>query len=439
MEEADGFRKIEQAMESSLSFAALALRLGAALAIGLMIGLQREFAHRQEQNARAGLFAGARTFMLISLLGAVSGLAAELLQTAWIVLFALIATGALLTVAHLIGAQRGDIGLTTEMAALLTFFIGLLCYHNQLILAAAIGVVLTWLLALKPQTRLLAERISREDVFATLKFGLVTAVLLPLLPNQSYGPPPFDVLVPREVWLMVVFVSSLSFLGYVLDKLLGTSRSLGWIGFVGGLASTTALAISLSRRSHDKATPPSGIAAALLLGWAALLLRVTVIVAVLSPMLLRHLLWPLGMALTVGGFYSAWLYRQSTGQTEEATSTLKNPFELKPALLFGALYALVLVLTHTARLQLGASGLYISALIGSLAGLNAIAVSLARLSQSPELPLLVVAQALIIALAANLIWQTAMIWVFGTRPLRRLLIAGFLAYMLPALFFTWLQ
>jgi uncharacterized membrane protein (DUF4010 family) len=145
------------------------------------------------------------------------------------------------------------------------------------------------------------------------------------------------------------------------------------------------------------------------------------------------------MALTVGGFYSAWLYRQSTGQTEEATSTLKNPFELKPALLFGALYALVLVLTHTARLQLGASGLYISALIGSLAGLNAIAVSLARLSQSPELPLLVVAQALIIALAANLIWQIAMIWVFGTRPLRRLLIAGFLAYMLPALFFTWLQ
>lgn len=425
-------------MEPSLSFAALALRLSAALAIGLMIGLQREFAHRQEQNARAGLFAGARTFTLICLLGAISGLAAELLQTPWIVLLTLAAVAALLSVAHFIGAQRGDIGLTTEIAALLTFLIGLLCYHNQLVLAAAIGVALTWLLALKPQTRLLAERISREDVFATLKFGLITAVLLPLLPDRSYGPPPLDVLVPREIWLMVVFVSALSFLGYVLDKLLGAPRSLGVTGFVGGLASSTALTLSLSRKSREEAAPPTGIAAALLLGWAALLVRLVLIVAVLSPALLGHLALPLGAALGIGGLYSLWLYRQSTTQAAEAPTALQNPFALKPALLFGLLYALVLLLTHAARLHLGASGLYLSALLGSLAGLNAIAVSLAQLSHNPALPISVVAQALSIALVTNLIVQTALIWILGAHALRRPLMAGLFAYALPALLFAWL-
>mgnify|MGYP005853880691 FL=1 len=350
----------------------------------------------------------------------------------------LAAVGALLSIAHFIGAQRGDIGLTTEIAALLTILIGLLCYHNQLVQAAAIGVALTWLLALKPQTRLLAERISREDVFATLKFGLITAVLLPLLPDRSYGPPPLDVLVPREIWLMVVFVSALSFLGYVLDKLLGAPRSLGVTGFVGGLASSTALTLSLSRKSREEAAPPTGIAAALLLGWAALLVRLVLIVAVLSPALLGHLALPLGAALGIGGLYSLWLYRQSTTQAAEAPTALQNPFALKPALLFGLLYALVLLLTHAARLHLGASGLYLSALLGSLAGLNAIAVSLAQLSHNPALPISVVAQALSIALVTNLIVQTALIWILGAHALRRPLMAGLFAYALPALLFAWL-
>ena len=425
-------------METPTTFAALALRLGVALAIGLMVGLQREFAHRQEQNARAGLFAGARTFTLISLLGATSGLAADLLQAPFVVLLTLAAVGALLTVAHYIGAQRGDIGLTTEMAGLLTFLIGLLCYLDRLVLAAALGVGLTWLLTLKPQTRLLAERISREDVYATLKFGLITVVLLPLLPDRSYGPPPFDVLVPREIWLMVVFISAISFLGYVLDKLMDTPRSLALTGLVGGIASSTALTISMARRSHEATLPPQGLVAAILLSWVSLLTRLLLIVAILSPILLTYLAPSLAAAFLVGGGYSAWLYRQSTRQPDESAPTLTNPFELRPALLFGGLYALILLLTHTAQLYLGTSGLYLSAVLGSLAGLNAIIVSLARLSQALALSLEIAARALVIALIANLSWQVILVWTLGAPDLRRPILIGLLAYTLPALLLVWL-
>jgi len=406
-------------METPTTFAALALRLGVALAIGLMVGLQREFAHRHEQNARAGLFAGARTFTLISLLGATSGLAADLLQAPFVVLLTLASVGALLTVAHYIGAQRGDIGLTTEMAGLLTFLIGLLCYLDRLVLAAALGVGLTWLLTLKPQTRLLAERISREDVYATLKFGLITVVLLPLLPDRSYGPPPFDVLVPREIWLMVVFISAISFLGYVLTQVLGARRGLGLTGLLGGLAST--------------------VAASILLAWAAMVVRLALILAVLSPALLEATALPLGASLLLGAAYGVFLYRHRLPRPSDAEAPLKNPFELKPALLFGLLYALILLLANTARLYLGASGLYASSLIGGAADSDAVVLSVAQLTRTgTDLPLEIAARSVILATVANTVVKAGLAWTLGAPDLRRPILIGLLAYTLPALLLVWL-
>ncbi|MDQ7039884.1 MAG: MgtC/SapB family protein [Rhodothermus sp.] len=425
-------------METSVSFATLALRLGTALAIGLMVGLQREFAHRQEQNARAGLFAGARTFTLISLLGATSGLAAELLQVPFVVLLTLAAVGALLTIAHYIGAQQGDIGLTTEMAGLLTFLIGLLCYLDRLVLAAALGVGLTWLLTLKPQTRLLAERISREDVYATLKFGLITVVLLPLLPDRSYGPPPFDVLVPREIWLMVVFISAISFLGYVLTQVLGARRGLGLTGLVGGLASSTALTLSMARRSHDwpKLTPT--VAAAILLAWATMIVRLALILAILAPPLLKATALPLGLALLLGATYSAFLYRHRL-PSPSASAPLRNPFELKPALLFGFLYAIILLLTSTAQLYLGASGLYVSSLLGGAADSDAVVLSVAQLSRTgTDLSLNIAARSIILAVVANTVVKAGLVWMLGVSSLRRPILIGLLFYSLPALLLVWM-
>ncbi|BBM73604.1 MgtC/SapB family protein [Rhodothermus marinus] len=426
-------------METPTTFAALALRLGVALAIGLMVGLQREFAHRQEQNARAGLFAGARTFTLISLLGATSGLAADLLQAPFVVLLTLAAVGALLTVAHYIGAQRGDIGLTTEMAGLLTFLIGLLCYLDRLVLAAALGVGLTWLLTLKPQTRLLAERISREDVYATLKFGLITVVLLPLLPDRSYGPPPFDVLVPREIWLMVVFISAISFLGYVLTQVLGARRGLGLTGLLGGLASSTALTLSMARRSHDWPRLTPTVAASILLAWAAMVVRLALILAVLSPALLEATALPLGASLLLGAAYGVFLYRHRLPRPSDAEAPLKNPFELKPALLFGLLYALILLLANTARLYLGASGVYASSLIGGAADSDAVVLSVAQLTRTGTgLPLEIAARSVILATVANTVVKAGLVWTLGAPDLRRPILIGLLAYTLPALLLVWL-
>lgn len=427
-------------MEASTTFTALALRLGTALAVGLMVGLQREFAHRHEQNARAGLFAGARTFTLISLLGATSGLAADLLQAPFVVLLTLAAIGALLTVAHYIGAQRGDIGLTTEMAGLLTFLIGLLCYLDRLVLAAALGVGLTWLLTLKPQTRLLAERISREDVYATLKFGLITVVLLPLLPDRSYGPPPLDVLIPRQIWLMVVFISAISFLGYLLTQILGARRGLGLTGLLGGLASSTALTLSMARRSHEWLHLAPTIAAAILLAWAAMVVRLALILAVLAPFLLQATALPLGASLLLGATYGAFLYQRRLSPLAHPEAPLKNPFELTPAFIFGLLYALILLLANTTQLYLGASGLYASSLIGGAVDSDAVVLSVAQLSRAETgLPLNIAARAIILATIANAAVKAGMVWTLGAPPLRRPILVGLLAYTLPAVLLAWLM
>ncbi len=210
----------------------LFLRFGIALAIGFMIGLQREYAFREKHH---DLLAGERTFALIALVGALAAMIADVFESSFAFLGVLLLVGIFSAIAYFIDAWRGHVGLTTEIAILITVLIGALCYWNYLALAAALGIITTVLLSVKIETDRLVSALTREDIYAALQFAVISLVILPVLPKESNLPPPFDVLSPFRIWLMVVFISGINFLGYLAIKFVGPERGIGITGLLGGL------------------------------------------------------------------------------------------------------------------------------------------------------------------------------------------------------------
>jgi len=397
-------------------------RFGAALAIGVLVGLQREYAYG---DSGGELFAGVRTFALIGLLGCTAALVASELASPWGFVGIVAPMGALVVVAHFIAAWRHEgTGLTTEIATLLTILAGALCYWNYLALAAAIAVVTTVLLSLKPEMHAFAQRITREDIYATLKFAVVTVIVLPVLPNQTYGWAPLDVLNPYEIWLMVVLISGISFLGYVLIKLVGPRQGISLAGLLGGLVSSTPVTLSFARRSHEETDLAKPLALGITVAWAMTYLRVIVEVATLNAALLSKLWPPLLASATIGLAYSAYLYLQQ--RTDEAGDiSYSNPFELETALKFGLLYAVVLLGTKAAQVYLGDAGVYISSAISGLTDTDAVTLSMARLSRSGGgLDVTTAARAVVLGVMANTAVKGAIVLGGGARKLRRAIIPG---------------
>ena len=413
-------------------------RFGVALLLGLLIGLQREYAFRQRREAgdiedREELFAGARTFPLIALLGSSAALLADTFEAPLIFVSAVIVLGLLLTVAHYHLVREGDSGLTTEVAALVTICIGALSYWGHLEISAALGVGTAVLLAMKVQTHTLARSIESEDVYATLKFAVITVVVLPVLPQQSYGPPPFDVLVPYNVWLMVVFISGISFLGYVLIKVVGARRGVGLTGILGGIASSTAVTLTFTQRSRSVKNLEQPFALAILLAWAIMYIRVLVEVAALNLPLLRYVWLPVLVAMGVGLLYCAYLYRTFDVEEEKEPDEFKNPFELGPAITFGVLYAIILVAANAAQTYMGDAGVYLSSIVSGFADVDAITLSMAQLSQGGEgLDLRTAARAIVLAAASNTLLKGGLVLSVGSNALRKAILPGFVLMVATA-------
>jgi len=399
-------------------------RFGVALVLGLFMGLQREYAYRGNREGDGELIAGARTFPIIALLGAASALAATELGEAWPFAMTVIAVGVLLAVGHFWQSQERDTGLTTEMAALVAFFTGALCYWGYLRLGAALGVGTAVLLSLKVQTHSLARTLDSEDVYATLKFAVITVIVLPLLPQQSYGPPPFDVVVPYNVWLMVVLISGISFLGYVLIKVVGPHRGIGLTGILGGLASSTAVTLSVAERSRDSRGLERPFALALMLAWAIMFVRVIVEVAVINPPLLTTVWLPVLAVFLASLAYCGYLYGVHPSDEHDEPQTVRNPFRLGPAITFGLLYAVILVLSSWAQAYFGDAGVYLSSVVAGLADVDAITLSMARLHEKGDLEARTAARAIVIAAAANTVLKGGIVALTGTRSLRRVVVPG---------------
>jgi uncharacterized membrane protein (DUF4010 family) len=404
-------------------------RFGAALAIGILIGLQREYALGGEDQE---LLAGVRTFALMSLTGCAGALASDVLNSVWPLVAVFVVIGMLMTAAYFLDAIRGGVGLTTEIAALLAVLVGAFCYWELYALAVGAGVAITALLSLKLELQRFVQRITTEDLFATLKFAVIMAIVLPVLPNQTFGPPPVDVLNPYTIWLMVVFISGISFLGYVLIKLLGPRQGIGLTGLLGGLVSSTAVTLTFSQRSRDEVELARPLALAIIISWTTMFLRVLVVVVALNFVLAGMLLWPMLAATAVGLAYCGYLYYQQRSD-REANVNFANPFELRPALQFGLLYAVILVVSRAGHYFLGDIGVYVSSVAAGLVDLNAISLSLAELSRAGgSVALSTAARAIVLAAIANTAVKGAIVLAVGSIDLRRYILPGFVAILLTA-------
>jgi uncharacterized membrane protein (DUF4010 family) len=409
----------------------LFFRFGVALFIGILVGLQREYAFGGPEKE---IFAGVRTFGLMGLIGCGAALVSDILGSPWPFVAAMLVVGAFLAVTYYIDAMRGDVGLTTEVAAVLTVLAGALAYWHYTLLAVAIAVIMAVLLSIKVEAREFVQRLSREDIFATLKLAVISAIILPLLPNQNFGPQPFDIFNPFKIWLLVVFISGINFIGYVLVKLIGTDKGIGLTGLVGGLASSTAVTLSFTQRSKVEPILSKAFALAITAAWTVMFVRVIVEVLAVNAALMRVLWLPLLAAMGVGLATCLVFYLRQPSSDEEREVEFSNPFQLAPAILFGLVFIVVLGISRASEVFIGDAGLYITSFVSGLATVDAITLSLAQLSRDPTvLEPSLASRAIVIAAVANTFAKGMIVIVAGSTVLRRTILPGFILIMATAL------
>ena len=385
-------------------------QLGVALALGLLIGLERGWQLREA--AEGSRLAGVRTFGLIGLLGGVGALLSQALGAAVLGLGFLALAGVLI-VAHrqqVRTAEEADYGITTVVAALLTFALGALAVIGHTSIAAAGAVVTALLLELKPVLHDWLRRLTQTELLAVLKLGLISVVILPVLPNRGYGP--WDALNPYVLWWLVVLIAAISFVGYFAMKVLGPNRGIPLTGLFGGLTSSTATTVSLSRMGRSQAPLKGLLAAGVTVSAATMFPRILLEVAVVNPNLLADLVPAMG-TMTLLGFAGAFvLWRMAPDGGSEGEVPLKNPFELGPALQFGVLLAGVMLLAEGARSWFGDAGVYILAAVSGITDVDAITLSLARLAQG-ELSDEVAVGGVVLAAGVNTVVKAGLVAVVG--------------------------
>jgi uncharacterized membrane protein (DUF4010 family) len=355
------------------------LQLALALAVGLIVGLERGWHHRARPEG--GRVAGLRTFGLIGFSGGLFAYLAEQTSTA-ILIAGLALIGAALLLGHWRRMENNDdVGATTMVAAVVTYALGALAVTDQPEIAAAGAVVTALLLQLKPRLHALISGIEEPELMAALRLLLISLVVLPLLPDRGYGP--YQSLNPYEIWWFVVLLSGLSFLGYIAVKSLGTGRGLMLTAAAGGIFASTAVAISFARLAHERrdgldASHRRVIVAGILLAAAIMPLRLLVLVAVVRDDLLISLLQPL-LVMAAIGMGIAWFLARGQAKPGTPLLVVDNPVQIGPAIRFAALLALIMMLVPAVRDWLGGAGLYLLALVSGVADVDAITLSTARL------------------------------------------------------------
>ena len=394
-----------------------AWEFGSALGLGVLIGLER-----QRTLGEAKAFAGVRTFSLVALFGAVSVYAGEVSGLPWIFGLVFISILALVITAYHATAIAGEIGATIEVSVLITFFVGCICAWGDVAIAGAITVVAMLMLALKGWLHNLAKRIEPSDVDATLKFAIITLIILPLVPNTNFGPEGLEVINPYKTWLMVVLIAGLNFVGYILVKVLGKEHGFGLTGLLGGLVSSTAVTLGFSQRSRVEPGLTSVLALAIVLAWTVMYFRVVVEVGVVNFSLAKSL--TLGMLLmgAVSLVICLVLWRQGRSQETAEVDSGNNPFELGDAIKFGLLFAVVIFVASAAQTYFGNTGLYLAGALAGLTDVDAIALSMASLAQQDPTSSGAAARTIVIAVISNTMVKCGMAIWLGAPSMRRAMI-----------------
>jgi uncharacterized membrane protein (DUF4010 family) len=407
--------------ETSVPPPSLVVQFGIALFIGALIGIERERKQADEKELTIG---GLRTFTLIALCGAVAAWLSQTADLPWLFL----AVGAMVTAAILAGyvlhvrAQPKSVGMTTEIAALVTYLLGGTTLYGEAGVAVALAIATSAVLAFKQPMHGFVHRIGQDDLYAALKLLIATFIILPVLPNRTLDP--WEALNPYELWVLVIAISGLSLFGYVLSRWIGATKGTTLTGLLGGLVSSTAVTLSLARRSRESAGDSSANRAAdpallsgLMLAWCMMFIRVIVEVAIVHPPLVPRIALGMGTMAAAAVVVAAINYRRANAAASAVDVPLKNPFSLTAAIKFAALFSVVLCLVALVKRNASSSGVYAVAALAGLADVDAITLSMARSAKdSGESDVAV--HAITVATVTNTLVKCAIFAVLGAPRLR---------------------
>ena len=389
-----------------------------ALGIGLLVGMERE---RRPESA-----AGLRTFALVSMLGCLFALLSDKTGgPAVLVTGLLVIAGAMIASNFSARQEEQYRGFTTEAAIIVTYGLGAAVWFGHATLAVMLAIATTVLLYFKAELSRFSRRMTPKDINSILQFAVLSLVVLPILPSQDYGP--YGALNPRQIWWMVVLISGLALAGYLALRIIGTRHGAALLGIFGGLASSTATTMMFSRHARDHVHLVRMAAIVILIANLMVMIRLGVVAGLVAPSLVGQIavvfacgLVP-GLALTLYG----WNILNAGG--ELPMPSVKNPTELKTAISFGLLYAIVLLASAWLQEIAGNRGLYIVALASGLTDADASVLSALRLYNLERIPATEAVTAVTLALMANLVFKIGLVVSIGGGPLARHALPGLLA------------
>lgn len=330
------------------------LRLFLALALSFLVGMERE---SSSMLFKGRVFAGVRTYTLIGVFGFGC---AWLMQAGvpWALPVGIIVVGSLAVTGYLAKLREGFLGWTSEVAAIVTFVMGALCLLADIWVPTAIGIIVTFLLSEKAKIENFVVQLDQNEFLAVVRFLIVTVIILPVLPDQAYTQFKLN---PRHIWQVVVLVSTIGFVGYLLAKRLGDRIGLWLSGLLGGIVSSTAVAVATGRIA--KRLPGRGIRAlqASLIASTVMYIRILVLVWFVNPGFVGHLWLKLVILAAIGLVFCLLTRAPEQDEPKQSVETLRNPFEIRPALVFATLFVLLTVLTVLITRFYGNEGLMVLA------------------------------------------------------------------------------
>jgi uncharacterized membrane protein (DUF4010 family) len=387
--------------------------LGIALGLGLLVGLQRESVAKE--------LGGVRTFPLVTIMGVVCGALAQSFG-GWIVAAGLLAVTAMIIIGNVARLKAGPSGpgITTEIALLLMFGVGAYLVVGYRAVAVAIGGGCAVLLQFKSQLHGITAKLGAGDLTAIMQLALISMVILPVLPDRTYGP--YAVFNPRQVWLMVVLIVGLSLTGYIIYKFVGERAGIVLGGILGGVISSTATTVSYARRTVAMPGASRPAAVVIMIASTIMFARLLIEIGAVAPAFLPIASAPI---LALAGLMAAlslslWLWRRDG---PNSMPLQENPSQLKSALMFGAIYALALFAVAAAKQHIGDKGLYVVAGIAGLTNVDAITLSTAQLVQASRLEAQHGWRLILLAALSNMVFKGAAVAVLGHRQLSKVVLA----------------
>ncbi len=363
-----------------------------ALLLGALIGLEREYAQVKRKFKSYG---GIRTFPLIALFGVLAAYLGDLISV-WLLIIFSAGFVLLVVFAYMHTRQeKGEwhLGATTELAGLITYLAGILIYYDKITAAAAIIVAVTIIMYAKTYLHHFTKKLKGTELVSTLEFAAIALVILPFLPNKAYGP--YGFFNPFLIWLVVVIVSSLSFFGYILEKLWGR-KGIEIAGVFGGLVSSTALTSSMAEKSRKSGFNPSFVLGALIAN-LSMLVKVALIIFLLDWQLALKAALPLLILFGSTLFLGFPLWKRS--RLSRDTFPLESPFHLLSALRLAALLTAILFLIRISHGYFSSQGIFLVSFLSGLFNIDVITVSLVQVAD--KIGSLAAIKALLLALGAT--------------------------------------